>query len=233
MVWPTLRDADRRLLRDQSPAYLRGVVAENTVGNASLAACLREATGPLHASIERTLSLATFELSFPVYRRILGAFLGFYTPLEARLVREATQSGDIDLLGREKVALLRKDLRTLGATPEGLAALPLCRAVPRIDGMPRALGCMYVLEGATLGGQLIARRLNEHLGIDVHSGGAFFAAYGAETGAMWRAFVARLNRQPPPFDSTLAAAVETFEQLQGWFVAQGAPTWVSERAPSP
>ncbi len=197
----------------------------------SLAARLREATAAHHASVERALPLATRDLTLPIYRRVLGAFLGFYEPLERRLQCVATSSGDIDLMGREKVSHLSRDMRVLGASEEALAALPRCPAVPLIDGVPRALGCMYVLEGATLGGRIIARHLEAHLGIDERSGGSFFCAYGADTGAMWRVFVARLNRQPSPFDSILAAAAETFEQLEVWLVAQGAPTWIAQRDP--
>jgi heme oxygenase (biliverdin-IX-beta and delta-forming) len=209
------------------------LLGKNLGVDGSLAHRLREATVAHHASIERTLSFANLSHTIPVYRRVLGAFLGFYELLEGRLQRMATSSGDVDLMGREKVPLLRRDLRMLGASEEGLAALPRCPATPLIDGVPRALGCMYVLEGATLGGQIIARHLKAHLGIDERSGGSFFFAYGAEMGTMWHAFVARLNRQPSPFDSILAAATETFERLEAWLVAQGAPTWIAERDPIP
>ena len=214
-------------------AYGPSLLGKNLGVDRSLANRLRDATVAHHASVERTLPFATLGHTLPAYRRVLGAFLGFYEPLEGRLQYVATSSGDIDLMGREKVSLLRGDMRMLGASEEALAALPRCPAMPLIDGVPRALGCMYVLEGATLGGQIIARHLKAQLGIDERSGGSFFFAYGAETGTMWRAFVARLNRQPSPHDSTLAAATETFERLEAWLVAQGAPTWIAERDPIP
>jgi heme oxygenase len=183
-------------------------------------------------AIERALPLASPGLTLDAYRHILSAFLGFYEPIEAGLIRVATKWSDLDLHGREKVPRLRHDLAALGVSEAGLAAIPTCPAVPRIDGVPRALGCMYVLEGATLGGRMIERNLEQRLALDERSGAAFFHAYGAETGAMWRSFVARLNRQPPPFEAVLAAAVETFEYFEGWLVAQGAPTWRSHPVPT-
>jgi heme oxygenase (biliverdin-IX-beta and delta-forming) len=198
----------------------------------TLAECLRNVTGRHHASIERTLPLASFGLAVDVYRRILGAFLGFYEPLEAGLIRVVVDCGDLDLRGREKGSRLRHDLRMLGLSEAGLAAIPRCPTVPHVDGVPGALGCMYVLEGSTLGGQIIHRHLEERLAIDAHSGGTFFHGYGAETGAMWRSFVARLNRQPPPFERVVAAAVETFEQFERWLIAQGAPTWRPPAVPA-
>ncbi len=50
-----------------------------------------------------------------------------------------------------------------------------------------ALGCLYVLEGATLGGQVISRHLAK-LGIGPENGGRFFNGYGARTGEMWKSF---------------------------------------------
>jgi heme oxygenase len=191
----------------------------------TLAELLRDVTGQHHASIERALPLSSFGLAIDAYRRILGAFLGFYEPLEAALIRVAADCGDLDLRDRGKVSRLRHDLRTLGLSDAGLVAIPRCPTVPHIDGVPGALGCMYVLEGATLGGRIIQRHLGERLAIDEHSGGAFFHGYGPETGAMWRSFVARLNRQPPPFERVLAAAIETFGHFERWLIAQGAPTW--------
>src|SRR6185437_6683163 len=51
----------------------------------SLPARLKEATAPLHDSVERALPLAAPGLTLDAYRRILAAFLGFYVPLEAAL----------------------------------------------------------------------------------------------------------------------------------------------------
>ena len=192
---------------------------------ASLHLRLRDATRSVHASVERALPLARHELTREAYRRILSAFLGFYVPTEAELLRMARQSGEVDLLVREKAPRLRQDLRALGTSESELAEIPTCPEVPSVEGFDRFLGCLYVLEGATLGGQIIARHLHKHLAIDASSGGSFFHAHGAETGAVWRAFVARLEREEPPFDGAVAAAVETFECLERWLAARGAPTW--------
>jgi heme oxygenase len=45
-----------------------------------------------------------------------------------------------------------------------------------------------VLEGATLGGQIIDRHLRQSLGIEPATGGAFFHGYGAQVGPMWNRF---------------------------------------------
>jgi hypothetical protein len=60
-----------------------------------------------------------------------------------------------------------------------------CPQLPELHTFHQGLGCMYVLEGSTLGSKFIAHRLAEHLRIDRSSGGAFFNAYGEATGARW------------------------------------------------
>ena len=223
---------DRRLPPRRCCVAYGPLTSKMQRSGAGLAECLRDATRPHHASIERALPLASLGLTLDAYRSVLGVFLGFYGPLEAGLIRVAAKRGDLDLRGREKVPQLRDDLRMLGVSEAGLAAIPTCPAVPQIDAVPRALGCMYVLEGATLGGRIIARDLERRLAIDQGAGGAFLHGYGTETGAMWRSFVARLNRQPPPYDGVLAAAVETFEHFERWLIAQGAPAWRSHPVPT-
>jgi heme oxygenase len=193
--------------------------------SAALAA-LREATREQHASIEHVLPLMQPGLRIGSYRRILEAFLGFYAPLEAALAQLARRvPGAISLEGRFKVPWLQDDLRALSVPESELAAIPECRDVPVIDSTPRALGCMYVLEGATLGGQLIAPRLKEYLGLAPGKGATFFAGYGASTGAMWRSFVATLDGESPPHQATVSAAAETFDRFEAWLRARGAPTW--------
>ena len=55
--------------------------------------------------------------------------------------------------------------------------------------VPEGLGALYVIEGATLGGQVITRYIQSALKIDATNGGRFFAAYGDRTGLLWRDFV--------------------------------------------
>ena len=89
----------------------------------------------------------------------------------------------------------------------------------RLDSIQRVLGCLYVIEGATLGGQVITRHLEKNLGITPESGGAFFAGYGAETGARWKEFCALLTAAAERVsgeDEIVASANDTFATLGRW-----------------
>ena len=90
-----------------------------------------------------------------------------------------------DLPQRRRVEAIESDLRALGVEP--LAPMPAPRALTAAE----ALGALYVIEGSTLGGQIILRSLQ---GTDFEAlATRFFNAYGPRTGAMWKEFCAALE----------------------------------------
>ena len=81
----------------------------------------------------------------------------------------------------------------LGRSDAALAATPRCTDLPDCTTPEQLLGCLYVIEGATLGGRSITRHLQIRLGLTPESGGAFFDGYGAQTGSHWKAFCTMLS----------------------------------------
>ena len=132
---------------------------------------LRQATRTAHDRIERALPLFDRSLTRGRYLRILQALYGFYARLEPLCQIEVGPAAvALELKTRTKAPLLAADLASLGHSHSDIQALPSCRALPEVTGPSRAMGVLYVLEGATLGGQIIARRLREVLGIEAFSG---------------------------------------------------------------
>jgi heme oxygenase len=86
--------------------------------------------------------------------------------------------------------------------------------VPPIDSVDAVVGALYVCEGATLGGQIIASRIRERLGSDApHS---FFACYGDAVVARWADYRRAANafvRSARGVDRSTRTAVEVFD----WF----------------
>jgi len=154
------------------------------------------------------------------YWRLLARFYGYYVPLEARLVAwSRTEAQRINYAGRVKVPELERDLFALGETADAIAQSPRCAALPALATEAEGLGCLYVVEGSTLGGQVIKRQLQKSLGLSAGSGVAFFSGYGAETAARWKSFgcgleeaAARLDQD----DAIIAGANETFRTLGIW-----------------
>lgn len=183
---------------------------------------LREQTRAQHLRLEQRLAIERRVLDRDAYIELLARFHGFYVPVEARLLTfEPTfRAHGVDVSERLKAAMLQCDLEALeGYTRE--QAHPAW--VPALSTFPRAVGCLYVLEGSTLGGQIILRHVREALGFDAAIGAAFFASYGARTGAMWHAFLRFLSALPfdaPDVGQAVAAARETFESLERWLCDQ-------------
>ena len=184
---------------------------------------LRAETRPRHDAIEAALELTSSALTLGTYRQTLTRFYGFYGPLEAGLwaVGGWVERG-LDLTERRKTPLLEADLRALGvANPQDL---PVCTDLPPHDTVAATFGCLYVLEGATLGGQVISPVLRKRLGVTPDTGGRFFDGYGDRTGPMWQAFRAALVAfavTSGDQDEIVSAAKDTFSKLHRWMTAGG------------
>jgi heme oxygenase len=157
------------------------------------------------------------------YERLLKRLYGIYQPIEMRLRSFLVdfQKHGLDLAKRFKTSKLEEDLRCFGCQAERLAALPLCTELPVLRTYSHAVGCSYVLEGATLGGQIIARQLRQVL----HAAGdecmSFYHPYGHETARMWSSFLTFLQRNEwasQEIEHAVAAARDTFECMEHWLL---------------
>ena len=181
---------------------------------------LRHATSQRHAALECQLPLLDPQLSREEYRRFVCRFLGYYAPLETRLLELPWwREIGFDYGERYKTPRLVQDMLALGVTADTLATFARCSDLPRIDTLPQALGCLYVIESATLGGQLVTRHLQENLGLTPRSGSAFFYGYGMQTGARWKSFGALLTTHAEKTGDHAAiidTANHTFETFERW-----------------
>jgi heme oxygenase (biliverdin-IX-beta and delta-forming) len=182
---------------------------------------LRSETQLYHDRIERAVDLPTRLGSLPSYRELLIRFYGFYAPLEPQLLSiPGSDASGLDLPLRCKSAMLRDDLKVLGLTAVEMEAIPLCDVLPAVDDLPSLLGCLYVLEGATLGGQFIRKDVRRRFGLDSSNGCCFFSSYGERVGEMWSKFcsaVTGYDEQNPGSHRPIGlAAIETFVRLEHW-----------------
>jgi heme oxygenase len=127
---------------------------------------LREGTREHHARAEARLPLLDPALDRATYEWALAALLGVQAPLEDALAGADWHRVGLDWgRTRRRAPLLVLDLARLGWAPAAVAAIPRCAAVPHPRTLGGALGCAYVLEGSTLGGQLVRRHVAGVLGI--------------------------------------------------------------------
>jgi len=180
-----------------------------------LLARLRQDTAQAHAALEDAFDLETVMSGPSAARRVLERFYGFHVVWEGALARS-------DLAGfaaaRSRLPHLRADLEALGLTPDALAALPRCEAAARLPATRAgAVGSLYVMEGSTLGGQVVSRALAAAAWAPA-AGLTYFNPYGPDTGPRWRAFMDWASQAAAGDDPRVVAdrANETFGMLQGW-----------------
>ncbi|HEY1189846.1 MAG TPA: biliverdin-producing heme oxygenase [Gemmata sp.] len=184
---------------------------------------LKDETRELHERVERNLALLERAPSADEYRPLLWKFYRFYRPAEAALAAVPWGALGFDFDSRRKAPLLERDLTALGATRAALDGAGGA-ALPPLDTVPRALGCLYVLEGATLGGQVLTRHMSGAPGGPLP--GAFFASYGADVGTMWktfRAFLTAYSERAGGDDEIVRSAHRTFEALGAVLAGENRP----------
>jgi heme oxygenase len=212
--------------RRRGSALLRDF-ASNTAGVREGASLLRQQlkreTAGLHQRLEAQLGLMEPELSIHQYQRVLRTFYGFYAPVEAGLVRLAAAGPPLGFPLRARCELIESDLHALGLAQHELAGLPRCSDLPRLSCPEDLAGCLYVLEGACLGGQVIAQALHERLGVAKCSGASFFVGDAEATSARWILVLTWLDdlaRAGARSEDIVASACATFLTLARWVEQQ-------------
>jgi len=110
--------------------------------------------------------------------------------------------------------LLLNDLTAIGFKEKP----PVSEELPAIQTVEQAIGALYVLEGATLGGKSISQLLlKTGIGLQIENL-SFFNAYGKETGPMWMQFLSYLNHYTTEAKQAtiIQTANETFLKFKLW-----------------
>ena len=209
--------------------YLYVADTESGLNETSLRQRLKRETAAVHQHLEGQLGLLDPGLDMPRYLRVLGTFYGFYVPVEIDLTRLAAAELPLGFPLRVRAGLIERDLLALGRAPADLSALALCSDRPQLSCVEDLAGCLYVLEGACLGGQVVSALLYRRLGLAKESGAAFFAGDEEGTLPRWTAVVAWLDGLPRTGASTakiVSAATATFEAFARWAtVAREGSPW--------
>lgn len=175
---------------------------------------LKEATRAQHEEVEGVVDVMNQMFKIEDYKAMIGNFRRFYEAYEPTLPIDELQAAGFDYEQRRKLPSLENDSVALGLKE---IDLPAFNALSEVSSVARAFGSLYVIEGSTLGGQVIARHLKEHLGLTPANGGAFFSSYGAEVGPMWKQFGAAITEFAAGGENDemiVQAARETFESIR-------------------
>lgn len=181
---------------------------------------LRRETEVDHRAVEAALPLMNEGLDAAQYLRCLRRIYGVVAAWEEGALKVAPEWMLSTLMERQRVGLLQLDLAWLGDT-ERDERRPV---MPDVNDLPGLLGAMYVMEGSTLGGQLIARHVETALRFSEGRGTAFFRGYGNRTGQMWKQFCEFLKIYVTDEETHLVV-----EAAKAMFATYG--DWMSEKPP--
>jgi heme oxygenase len=184
----------------------------------SLLPHLKTSTAFYHAQLDRhprLIKLLKPDLDKNAYTEILKKFYGFYAPIESHF----DQNNFWETLAlskqlRLKMPLLEKELEYLGIN---ISTIPRTEWMSSSHTVDSLLGIAYVVEGSTLGGQILARHVTKALGPQT---GLFLAAYGEDVRCMWQefrdAFENYCARSAFDKEEITKSAIATFVNLEKW-----------------
>ena len=182
---------------------------------------LKEQTKSSHQNLERKLlkRLKIIEYKHE-YAELLTYFYSFFGGLELCINKNLNFDTLPDYSFRRKTSSILNDLKSMDSA---LPVLALKDALPEISNHFQALGALYVIEGSTLGGQIICRMLREQINDVDPKWFSFFGGYGDQTYLMWDVFKQAIDviRKPEDEEMVIESANDTFVQFSKWFEQNG------------
>lgn len=174
---------------------------------------LKQHTAAYHDAAEKLFnSKKIFNKTFTLedYKKIIGT--NYLMLLHSENQIFSSLSGDLadrlQLEDRKKLPLIEKDLASLSLKNK-TAAYDL-----EFASANEALGALYVIEGSTLGGNVIARQLSKTEGFEEVTFN-FFGCYHENTGPMWKNFKEVLDKEVAEknYDEVLSGAKKLYTFL--------------------
>jgi heme oxygenase (biliverdin-IX-beta and delta-forming) len=179
---------------------------------------LRSQTARSHQLIEQNVSsqlLMSKHVTITHYAHYLKSLYGFVYGFEKMAFPLLKDYEVLQLDDRRKSHLIQADLTMLHHT----AAEPYLNEElfnTHYQTTAAVLGGMYVLEGSTLGGQIINKHLATVLGHAIAGKTTYLMAYAEKTGSMWKIFLQLLGEAGTTIDNRdeiIDSAVHTFALL--------------------
>jgi heme oxygenase len=181
---------------------------------------LRQETETDHHNVEAAVSLIHPGLKSAEYVQCLQRMYGVVAAWEERAAEMAPEWLQPSLLARQRRLHLKLDLARFGAAEkdDGRPVLP------EMNNLPSLLGTMYVMEGSTLGGQLIARHVEVALHLSEGQGSSYFRGHGSQTGPLWKEFCEMLKLRIPDeqTDAVVVSAKAMFSTFGIWMQRKSA-----------
>lgn len=175
---------------------------------------LKSETRPEHDSIESTLNLMDPSMDEDKYKKILKGFYGYYKTVE-ELLRSRPEIYPEE---RWKLSTLENDLNFFNIKSESISAIS-SEEIPH-KSLEDLLGLIYVIEGSTLGGQVLSQHFQKKFALAQNGGLSFFSGYGPQTMNKWKETKSRIEdlvqNNHLNHSALIEAAKASFSSLENW-----------------
>jgi len=152
--------------------------------------------------------------SIEAYISLLQHFYAFFGGIEDAIPLAMITPFLDDYPQRRKTENLRHDILCCGGT---LVKKTSKNDLPVIDDVVQALGALYVIEGSTLGGQIISKMISQKLNFTDEECLLYFKGYNTQTEIMWMRFKELINRvEAKDAQRLIHTANETFIKFNDW-----------------
>lgn len=180
---------------------------------------LKENTSRAHAQLDNSpmlCQLMSSDLSLKQYCDVLSAMYVWFTEAEKLSSHYFSSFNELQFI-QDKANLIKQDLQQLNMCDVETLLTRFDRpCLKEIDNLYKALGLLYVLEGSTLGGSVIAPHVSKHFQRKDLT--KFYQCYGnkkRENFMQTLNFIDAQVRCDNKFDVILGAK-EAFANLQSW-----------------
>ncbi len=178
---------------------------------------LKQATQKQHDDLEQLMfvdKIMAGTLSVDEYRQIFITNYITHAQLENQLLNGLSEDLKTDLQAnnRHKLSALKKDLEELNIDFTGINSDKKDAVITKNNAA--VLGAMYVLEGATLGGNVIVKKLKlnhnlQKLNLNFY----YYQVYGSDLVTNWKQFCQVLNTKiaVSDYETSIQSALKTFD----------------------
>lgn len=186
---------------------------------------LKTQTAQAHSDLERLMfvdEIMQRTLTVDQYKTILITNYiahkqyedAIYQKLSARVKQE------LDIENRAKLAALALDLKESGISEDEVNK-NITQSSATIPNEAFALGAMYVLEGATMGGSVIIKQLAKNDNFSDQFGFHYYNCYRDQLMPKWKQFVQVLNTLPEDaHQDSIDGANFMFKEIANYSLAQ-------------
>jgi heme oxygenase len=158
---------------------------------------LRDATAYCHKQLEQnnlSQALLSNNVNKTIYCSYLIQLYSFVKGFEQYVYPELDLHF-LNINNRKKAHFIEEDLKALGITIDKHRLLKEVFFRDTYPDVYLAAGALYVLEGSTLGGQIIVKHLQKAMPPDFLNA-AYFMGYQQRTGSIWKEFLQQFTALP-------------------------------------